>query len=337
MRNHRVGALVGTPRAGARRRGSAGRILAVVTAALLALLSACGSDGSDGGASPQAGGSTRTITTDKGSVEVPAKPTRVVSLLYSTALLLDLGVTPVGTLQEYDGDYPADEWAKVQKIPVVGASETEINYEQVAQLRPDLIVSTQRRAEDFGYERLRQIAPTAFFVAETPAEILAVLPKIADAVGKSSEVTARAKEYEAQATSIRAEHAGVLANNTFAYVEGGPDGFVANSPVSWPGLFMEKAGLRFSSVASGEREARGVRLSLEEISKLADVSVLFYGVGQDGKPDQGTSALLDNPAWANLPAVKAGHVYPIQYGYQYSYEGAGLILGQIDEALTKLS
>lgn len=305
-------------------------------AASISLLAACGSDDSTDTEPESTASTTRTIQTDKGSVEIPSEPKRVVSLLYSTALLLDLGVTPVGTIEEYDGDYPAADWTEVQKIPVVGASETEINYEQVASLRPDLIVSTQRRAEDFGYDKLSEIAPTAFFVAETPAEILAVLPRIADAVGKSDEVTALAAEYEEKAGEIRSTYADALAANRFAYVEGGPEGFVANSPVSWPGLFIEKAGLTFSSAAADEREARGVRLSFEEISKLADATVLFYGVGQDGTPDQGTAKLLEDAAWTNLPAVRAGHVYPIQYGYQYSYQGALLILNQIDEVLSKL-
>ncbi|MGC5014221.1 ABC transporter substrate-binding protein [Streptosporangium sp. DT93] len=324
------------------RRG----VLGLLVAGLMTVSAACGSSapaqegpassGAAPAASPSAAG-TKTLQTVNGAVEVPAAPQRVVSLFNTTAELLELGVKPVGVLQEFESDYAPEDWAELQKIPVVGENETAINYEQLLSLNPDLIISTQRRDEDFGYKKLSEIAPTVFIVTDNPAEVREALPKIAEAVGKEDVLTAKIAEYKAKVADIKSRHADVLAKTTWDYAEGGPEGFVANSPVSWPGLFMEEAGLKFSEVATAERENRGVRLSFEQISRLKDTSAILYGAGPDGKPDPATGKLLEQGSWKLLPAAKEGRVYPISYGYQYSYKGALAIVGQLDAILSKLS
>ncbi|SDI07861.1 iron complex transport system substrate-binding protein [Sinosporangium album] len=315
----------------------------VMAAGLVLLVSACGgSSGSSGTAKPDAAPAsvaaspaTRTVQSDKGPVEVPAQPKRVVSLLNSTAVLLELGVVPVGVLQEFEADYAPEDWTVLSKIPVVGQNESSINYEQLIGLQPDLIVSTQRREEDFGYARLSQIAPTVFITTDNPAEVREALPKFADAVGKADVIAGKISEYQAKLSSVKGKYADTLASATFDYVEGGPDGFIANSPVSWPGLFMEAAGLKFSKVADGERANRGVRLSYEQISQLKDTTVILYGVSPDDKTDDATRKLFDQGSWKLLPAVKKGHVHPVKYGYAYSYKGVLSILDQLDAVLAK--
>ncbi|MFI0416719.1 ABC transporter substrate-binding protein [Spongiactinospora sp. 9N601] len=322
-------------------------VAGLLAAGAMLLAAACGSSGSGGTgaagdtAAPTgtAGDSaaTRVVQAANGPVTVPARPQRVVSLLNTTAAVLELGITPVGVLQEVEADYAPADWAKVKAIPVVGADETSINYERLAQLQPDLIISTQRRAEDFGYDKLSAIAPTAFFVTENPAEVRDALPKIADTVGKADVSAQKAAAYTKLVADIKDRHAEVLRKTTWDYVEGGPEGFVANSPVSWPGLFMEQAGLTFSKVATKERANRGVRLSYEQISTLSGTGAILYGATPDGQAEAATRKLLDQNAFKLLPAAKAGHVYPIKYGYQYSYTGVTEILNQIDAVLSKLA
>ncbi len=288
--------------------------------------------GSTGGSSAPAA-ATKTISTVKGDVQVPTQPQRVVSLYNTTAELLDLGITPVGVLAEAQGDYAPADWEKLSTIPTVGENEMSINYEQLVALKPDLIISTQRRDEDFGYAKLAAIAPTVFMVTDNPAEVRDALPKIAQAVGKEAQAAQKASQLEAKIAAVKAEHADVLSRTTWDYVEGGPEGFVANSPVSWPGLWMEKAGLKFSAVANSERENRGVRLSYEQIGQLGKTSAIFTDADPAGKPGPDTAKLLDQSAWKLLPAVKAGHVYDMKYSYQYSYKGVNAIVDQIDQTL----
>ncbi|MEV8633929.1 ABC transporter substrate-binding protein [Streptosporangium sp. NPDC051023] len=313
-------------------------VLGLVTAGLVALTTACGSSSpAQPAAAPAQATATRVVETANGPVKVPAEPKRVVSLLNTTAAVLELGITPVAILQEAESDYSPEDWAKVKAIPVIGADETSINYEQLAQLQPDLIVSTQRRAEDFGYDKLSAIAPTAFFVTENPADVRKALPEIADALGRKDAMAGKISEYRAKVAEIKSKYSTVLAKTTWDYVEGGPEGFVANSPVSWPGLFMEEAGLTFSEVATDERANRGVRLSFEQISRFEKTTVVLYGAQPDGSADPATRKLLDQGSWKLLPAAKEGHVYPIKYGYQYSYKGVLEILGQLDAILAKLT
>ncbi len=328
------------PKAGRLSRG------VLVPVAVLGLLAtaACGSTDaanqeatSDGSSATTGAAATKTITTVKGDVQVPTEPKRVVSLYNTTAELLDLGIEPVGILAESEADYTPEDWAKVTKIPQVGENETSINYEQLVALKPDLIISTQRRDEDFGYAKLAAIAPTVFMVTDNPAEVRDALPKIAEAVGKEAEAKQKADEIDAKVAKVKEEHKDVLAKTTWDYVEGGPEGFVANSPVSWPGLWMEKAGLKFSAVTDKERENRGVRLSMEQISQLNKTTAIFHDADPKGAPSPETTKLMQQSAWKLLPAVKTNQIYPMQYSYQYSYKGVNAIVDQIDAVLDKVA
>lgn len=316
------------------------RLLAPLTVAGLLATAACGStQAAQEEASPAAtgaGAATKTISTSRGDVQVPAQPQRVVSLYNTTAELLDLGVTPVGVLAESQADYEPADWAALSAIPKVGENEMSINYEQVVALKPDLIISTQRRDEDFGYAKLAAIAPTVFLVTDNPAEVRDALPTIAEAVGKEAQAQQKAAEIDAKIATIKEEHKDVLARTTWDYVEGGPEGFVANSPVSWPGLWMEKAGLTFSPVTVKERENRGVRLSMEQIGQLGTTTAIFTDADPAGKPGADTTKLMSQSAWKLLPAVKAGNVFGLKYSYQYSYQGVDEIVDQIDAALDKV-
>lgn len=323
-------------------------VLAPLAVAGLLATAACGSTqaaqqeatpataGATGGATGAAA-ATKTISTVKGDVQVPTEPQRVVSLYNTTAELLDLGITPVGVLAESEADYEPEYWATLSAIPKVGENEMSINYEQLVALKPDLIISTQRRDEDFGYAKLAAIAPTVFMVTNNPAEVRDALPKIAEAVGKEAESTKKAAELDAKVAAIKAEYKDLLVKTTWDYVEGGPEGFVANSPVSWPGLWMEKVGLKFSAVTDKERENRGVRLSMEQIGQLNKTTAIFTDADPAGKPSAETTKLMNQSAWKLLPAVKAGNVFGMKYSYQYSYQGVNAIVDQIDEVLDKVT
>ena len=98
--------------------------------------------------------------------------------------------------------------------------------------------------------------------------------------------------------------------------------------------YKMQRGASFSSpVAVKERQDRGVRLSMEQISQLKSTTAIFHDSDPAGELTPATSKLLSATGWKLLPAVKAGNVFPMKYSYQYSYEGAGRIVDQIDAAL----
>ncbi|MFT7835507.1 iron-siderophore ABC transporter substrate-binding protein [Saccharothrix sp. BKS2] len=140
------------------------RGLVVVLSALL--LAACGGGGDDGenpesgqGAAPGA----VTVDTRFGPVTVEEPPTRVVALGWSDAeTALALGVQPVGASDWLGfGGKGVGPWAEglYRQAPQL-LGTTEIDYEAVAALQPDLILNTRSDNDQAKYETLAKIAPT---------------------------------------------------------------------------------------------------------------------------------------------------------------------------------
>ena len=96
-----------------------------------------------------------------GTTVIEEQPERVVTLTYSGAdHYLALGVVPVGVRYWY-GDYPHAIWPWAQEA--LGDGEpfvlTEVSYEQIAALEPDVIEAIGSGITEEQYEELSRIAP----------------------------------------------------------------------------------------------------------------------------------------------------------------------------------
>ena len=98
-----------------------------------------------------------------GTTDVPARPDRVVSIsLIGHDFLLALGVTPIA-LRKWYGTDPYGVWPWAQDdlgdaTPVV--MQGEIDVEQIALLKPDLIIAQWSGMSQSEYRILSMIAPT---------------------------------------------------------------------------------------------------------------------------------------------------------------------------------
>lgn len=105
-----------------------------------------------------------TIEHKYGSTEVTESPERVVTVgLSDHDAVLALGVTPVA-VRDWFGDQPFATWPWARDElgdaqPVV-LSPGELNFEQIAGLRPDLILGVYSSLTDQEYVTLAKIAPT---------------------------------------------------------------------------------------------------------------------------------------------------------------------------------
>lgn len=135
------------------------RGLVVVLSALL--LAACGGGGGGGDAEQASTGVT--VDTRFGPVTIDEPPTRVVALGWSDAeAALALGVQPVGASDWLAfGGKGVGPWAedRYQQAPQL-LGTTEIDYEAVAALQPDLILNTRSDNDEKKHETLSKIAPT---------------------------------------------------------------------------------------------------------------------------------------------------------------------------------
>lgn len=133
----------------------------------VALLVAAGCDAaSDPAAAPPATtASSRVFSHRYGQTELQGVPERVVTVgLTDHDAFLALGIAPVGVTDWY-GDHPHAVWpwavaALGDAAPTLVGSATELDFEQIAALEPDVIVGLYAALDQATYDTLSQIAPT---------------------------------------------------------------------------------------------------------------------------------------------------------------------------------
>lgn len=212
-----------------------------------------------------------TIDHKYGRTEIVADPERVVTVGFNDQdFVLALGVTPVGVRQFQGGiDITDRPWAQDElagtDLEVVGAEE--LDFEQIAALRPDLILGLYSGLTQDNYDTLSQIAPTVaqpgeFIDYGVPwREQMLLIGRALGAEGQAEEIIA---DVEAQFAQARESHAGfdgqtlVLASAATAdlYVYGSQDlrvQFFSELGFDTPDQIDELAGESFFAPLSDEQ------------------------------------------------------------------------------------
>jgi iron complex transport system substrate-binding protein len=286
--------------------------LLLVTA--LVALAACGggSDPKSGSSAPSSTASTGadagpvTIRHRYGTTTVPETPKRIVSLdnLWTDVLtamdapMVGAGLDPSAK----DGRWPwqDDIPTSVQGVEI---TDTNIPYERVAALKPDLIVITFFAQKQADYDRLSQIAPTIPSLSSAEVD---KWQDIATAAGKVLHEPARAEalidEADQRDAALAQELPG-LKGKTFTlanYVPGDAI-YVVADPDDGASTFFRSLGMKLDPdiLAAADGESGRVKLSLERVDELdADLLVILTN---GANPD-------DIPGYRNLPAVRSGAV-----------------------------
>jgi iron complex transport system substrate-binding protein len=248
--------------------------LAIATA----LVAGCGEDDSDSaaaGSTPQAsepGALPVTIEHKFGSTTIEEAPERVVVAgLREQDSLLALGVVPVGTTEWY-GEHPgaifpwAEEALGDAPKPKVLPFDDGIQYEQVAALRPDLILAVYSGLTKKDYDTLSKIAPT---VAQPPGQVdwgsswQDEILTVGRAVGKPKEAERLRDEAEAQLAAAAEAHpefkeqtAAVATPYQGIYVYGPQDArsrLLVDLGFTFPDELKNIGGQEFGGQLSGEK------------------------------------------------------------------------------------
>ncbi len=147
-----------------------------------------------------------------GETTIEAEPQRVVSIGFAEhESILALGVTPIA-VRDWYGDQPYATWPWAQDE--LGDAEpevlpsTELNFEQIAALEPDLIIGVSSGIEEGDYETLSKIAPT---VTRTGEQLYGTpwreqLQIIGQALGRSDVAEQVIADTEAKFAAVREEH-----------------------------------------------------------------------------------------------------------------------------------
>lgn len=315
------------------QRRRPGRVAAAVLTAVMAFsLAACGSGGEDDKSAEQPGASAdagfpRTITHDKGTTEIKAKPKRVVALdnsLVEAVVALDAPlVGGIGSYRDQKG-FPPYLGDAVKDTQDVGPLDSP-NLEAIAALKPDLIVSATVRHADL-YGQLSKIAPTVFVATTGPIwkENITFLGK---ALGAEEKAKAELTAYETRARKIGDAINAQAANGkeTFSIVRflDGPTRIYL--PKTFSGIILTDMGLTRPANQQDQQEFN-IEISEEQIGQ-ADADHIFMTTFSGGAERK--EKFLANPLWKRLNAVREGNVHEVEdavWMTSVSLQGAELVL-----------
>lgn len=282
-------------------------------------------------------GPTRTVETDKGAVEVPANPRRVVCLdQYSTLAMLDVGARPVATIDGLDEWLPERYLRTYRELPRVGGYQAD--PERILRMRPDVIIgnSAFTLGDGSSYEQLSAIAPTVILPAVTAGEWTTMALRVGEVINRDADMKRLRERYLERAHEIKGRYRDELANRRFSLVAAFENGqWNLCFPDSWSGVVLAEAGCRFASASAGKTGTSQER-SFEQLGTLSDSDVIFYQVNPSGRTDAPMRAVLDQPGFQRLPAVRAGRAIAMRNLYVFSYIQALGTLDELEAALDRL-
>ncbi|MFB4314130.1 iron-siderophore ABC transporter substrate-binding protein [Actinomadura sp. 21ATH] len=278
----------------------------------LGLVTACGDDepaetsaGSAGGAFPV------TLTHKLGTTKVEKKPERIVALgEVDQDALLALGVQPVGMTElagvQSDGLAP---WSAPKvtgtKPKLLKITDSGFNLEEVAALRPDLILAAGDFTIDKEYAKLSKLAPTTAYQTG-PAEDTwqDITKQVAAAIGRKAEGDRLVADVEAKIASVKTRYP-ELNGKGVAFTSVMPNGNIGvmKSKGDTSVKLLEQFGMTLpESIAKQPGEGFAAELSMEKVSVLdVDVLVSHYN------DDQATQKKIEgNRLFADLDVVKRG-------------------------------
>jgi len=324
------------------------RILsAVVTAAALMTLAACGSSDSDGGAADSAAFS---FTDDVGTtIELDAVPDRLVVQSSMAAALTDLGlgdkiVGVFGPLRA-DGDAAQVAGLDVDAVEDVtgGGDYGDVDVEKVVGLKPDLIITSQYLAPDLWYldeasaTDLKKLAPILVvdFDGKTLPELLDGTERAAEALGAdldSADVTASHEAFTAAADRVE-QVAADLGDRTILAGSAAQDLFYVSNPEVSPDLayWVDELGLPITIPDNPDEGGYFESLSWEKADTYpADVFLYDDRIGQAGLQLLGTEQVFQT-----LDAAKNQAYVPWTSVAPPSYQAYADLMDRLADDLQK--
>ena len=252
-----------------------------------------------GGSASGAGRSLVVIHAANGTIRVPQRPDAIISLSpTATEMLYAIGAGGQVKAVDSVSDYPAQS-------PRTRLSGFDPNVEAIAAMRPDLVLNES----NVGGLSARLSALHIPVLVLPPATKLADVYQQLDEIGAA---TGHLRQAERESASIRAQIAKIAASApkrpqplTY-YYELEPDYYSVTSS-TFVGQLLSLLGLKsIADAAPGAVSAGGYpQLSAEYIIK-SNPDYIFLADTICCHQDAATVA--GRPGWANLGAVKAGHV-----------------------------
>jgi len=301
-------------------------LLAVlIVLGLLAAISGCGIQQKQAATvSGDEQGKVRMIRDDLGrEVQIPNQPKRVLALNSSmTEMIFDLGVVPVGKVNEYVIDRP-----EAKDLPDISFENTP-NIEIINKLAPDLIIAHAKNHAQI-LESLEGTGAAVVCVDPSAAEnqLIGRVDLIGKALNRQQEAAAYTKKVEEKSALLR-EKIATSPIKTGLFIQGGNQNITAAQSFCFWGRLLADLGIENIVPLKVSKSSKSgfVTFDIETIiQKDPDVILILQpgfrsGAGQgkaegaaQGNKNTSPQELLamyqNDPMWQQLSAVKNGHVF----------------------------
>ncbi|WP_088832032.1 iron-hydroxamate ABC transporter substrate-binding protein [Paenibacillus tyrfis] len=267
---------------------------------------------------------TRSFSTVKGNINIPAKPKRIVTDFYGGELL-SVGANVVG-VEPTTFDNPF-----LKKL-LTGAVNvgTPVNVEKTLELAPDLIVVMY----DKNYEELSKIAPTLHIPYGTTSNIYETVKLFGDIVGEPQKAEQFIKAFDQKAAQGREKLKGVIDPNAtvglYELTDKGTLWIFGDNAGRGGQTVYNALGLKMPDLARSEIKGNigSVQLSMEVLPKYA-ADYMFLTTYDPEKKGEALKQLQGSSVWQGLNAVKNNTLFMNDYDTFYRYDPIA-ITEQID-------
>ena len=265
-----------------------------------------------------------------GETEVPANPTRVIVLGYTTVeAVMAHGVQPIGAP---DGVVSSLSHLSLDNETTADiGSPTQPNLEKIAALKPDLILTNKYRLGD-GYEQLTQIAPTVVLDIDGNHQWKELTRLCGEALSKQAETQKLDLAYETKLQIVNDQLSKTDKQPEVSIVSIFPGLIRAAGTETFAGSVLADAGI---ARPPSQSQAQGPQnISMESLDLLDGDVIFIMGLQRD--TDMATQVQTEiervksQPLWSQLKAVKNNQVYEVNSHWMIgSYLSANLILNDL--------
>jgi iron complex transport system substrate-binding protein len=288
-----------------------------VTSAAL-ILSSCSSDSDSSDKNSEA---TREYTAENGTHEIPETPNRIVTIGGAVGSTISLGVHPVGVTDQGSSfsDWLDDKQREAYQSATNIGSISELDYEKIASLDPDLILISappQVFESSIDGEALQRVAPTLLFTPPQGDAWKENIEKIGDIVGASDAAETDRGKYDALVQEIRSEYSDVLNSTSFAFINKWAPSDTTNFDREYAGFtctnYAPDLGINIAGSEKTEDGGNTKKFSLENLTDLNSVDAIIYPLDVNGKEKEGLDSVFNSSLWKNLSPVTDDKVEGVQ-------------------------
>jgi len=234
------------------------------------------------------------------TVTLPAAAQKVVSMAPSnTEILFAIGAGPQVVGRDEFSDYPVE----AKSLPSIGGSMGQYSYEQVAALKPDLVLASEINTPE-QVKALEDLGLTVYYLSNPKSleDLYTNLATVAQLTGRETEAAALVESLKARVRAVDDKLTGVADKPVVFYEIDASD---PNKPyTTGPGTFIDLLIAR-----AGGQNLPGLtdaypQVSLEQIV-LANPAVILLGDALYGTTPE---SVAGRPGWSKIAAVTENRV-----------------------------